>query len=75
MELQARDDIIRLLKDRLAVLEGKSVQMSQASKTTTESPVPESTRDITETEREKIREPEKTLEAAAARKMTLLPLP
>ena len=44
--------------------------MPQVSKTTIETPVPEGTRDITGTESG---EPEKTLEATAARKMTLPP--
>ena len=44
--------------------------MPQVSKTTTETLVPEGTRDITGTESGG---PEKTLGAAAARKMTLPP--
>ena len=75
IELQARDNIIQLLKDRLALLEGKSVQTPQANKTTIETPVPEGTSDITGTESVKMGEPEKTLEAAAVRKMTLPSLP
>ena len=46
--------------------------MPQVSKTTTETLVPEGTRDITGTESGG---PEKTLRAAAARKMTLPPQP
>ena len=46
--------------------------MPQVSKTTIETPVPEGTRDITGNESG---EPEKTLEAAAARKMMLPPQP
>ena len=74
IELQARHDIIQLLKDRLALLEGKSVQTPQANNTI-ETPVPDGTSDIKGTESVKMGEPEKTLEAAAARKMTLPLLP
>ena len=58
IELHARDDIVQLPKDRLAVLEEKLVQMPQVRKTTIETTVPESTRDITGTESG---EPEKIL--------------